>query len=150
MLGVCRNDCHRIGCRLEQQVVNDGLIVEGDVSDLGREREDDVEVADGQQVGFARFQPCPGRRALALGAMPVAAAIECHAPVATVGAGLDMPAQRGCAAQFNRRHDFQLMQGQVPGMGSSVGGSCFAEDVGDLKRWSHRISRRVPCLPSTR
>jgi hypothetical protein len=58
---------------VEQQVVDDRLVVEGDVSDLGGDREDDVEIADRQQVGLARRQPLARRGALALGAMPVAA-----------------------------------------------------------------------------
>ncbi len=39
---------HGLRCRPEQQIVNRGLVVEGDVGDLGRYREDDVEVADRQ------------------------------------------------------------------------------------------------------
>ncbi|PWK65258.1 hypothetical protein C8K44_1172 [Aminobacter sp. AP02] len=64
---------HRLRRRLEQKVVDQRLVVEGDIGDLGRQREDDVEVADRQQVGFSLREPCPCRRALALGTMPVAA-----------------------------------------------------------------------------
>ena len=44
---------HRLGRRVEQQVIDRGLVVERDVGDLGRQGEDDVEVSDRQQVGLA-------------------------------------------------------------------------------------------------
>ena len=72
--GIGRDRQHRLGRRVEQQVVDHGLVVERDVGDLGRQREDDVEVADRQQVGLALGQPGARGGALALGAMPVAAA----------------------------------------------------------------------------
>ena len=63
----------RLGGGPEQEVVDDGLVLEGDVGDLGRQREDDVEVGDRQQFGLALGQPLRAARALALRAMPVAA-----------------------------------------------------------------------------
>jgi hypothetical protein len=59
----------RLGRRAEQQVVDHRLVLVGDGGDLGRQREDQVEVADRQQVGFAGGEPVPCRRALALGAI---------------------------------------------------------------------------------
>ena len=58
---------HRLGCRVEQQVIDRGLVVERDVGDLGRQGEDDVEVSDRQQVGLALGQPGACGGALALG-----------------------------------------------------------------------------------
>jgi hypothetical protein len=37
---------HRLGRRAEQQVVDRRLVLEGDVGDLGRQGEDDMEVSD--------------------------------------------------------------------------------------------------------
>jgi len=51
--GVSRDCHHRLRRRTEQQIVDDGLVLPGDVRDLGGKREDDMEVADRQQVGFA-------------------------------------------------------------------------------------------------
>lgn len=48
MLPICRDGQHRLRRCLEQQVVDRRLVVEGDVGDLGRQREHDVEVADRQ------------------------------------------------------------------------------------------------------
>jgi hypothetical protein len=53
MFAIGRDGQHRLRRRLEQQVVDRRLVVEGDVGDLGRQREDNVEVADRQKVGLA-------------------------------------------------------------------------------------------------
>jgi hypothetical protein len=69
---VCSYGEHRLRRGFEQQVVDDGLVVEGDVGDPGRQREDDMETADRQQLGLACQQPLARRSALTLGAVPVA------------------------------------------------------------------------------
>ena len=76
--------------------------------------------------------------------MPVAAGVVGDPPVPAVGAGLDMTAQRSGAAVLDRRHDLELMQAQMPGMGGPVGRAGSAEDVGDLERGPHRLSREAP------
>ena len=63
-------------------------------------------------------------------------------------AGLDVPAQGSGAAVFDRRHDLELIQAQAPGMGCPVRWTCGAEDVGDLERGAHGLSRRA--LPTGR
>ena len=68
VLGVGGDREQRLGGRPEQQVVDDRLVLVGDWGDLGRQREDDVEIADRQQIGLARRKPIR-RRALTLWAM---------------------------------------------------------------------------------
>ena len=63
----------RLGGGAEQQVVDDRLVLVGDRGDLGRQREDDMEIADRQQIGLAGREPILRRRALTLGAMAIAA-----------------------------------------------------------------------------
>jgi len=72
VLGIGRDGDHGLGRGLEQDVVDHGLVLVGDVGDLGRQREHDVEVRHRQQLGLARGEPFPCRRSLAFGAMPVA------------------------------------------------------------------------------
>ena len=55
-----------------------------------------------------------------------------------VGTGLDVTAERGGAAMLDRRHDLELMQAEVAGMGGAVRGASSTEDVGDLERGPHR------------
>ncbi len=48
VLGVSRDRHHRLRRHPEQQIVEDRLVLPGYISDLGRQREDDVEIADRQ------------------------------------------------------------------------------------------------------
>jgi len=48
VLGIGRDGDHGLGRGLEQDVVDHGLVLVGDVSDLRRQREYDVEVRDRQ------------------------------------------------------------------------------------------------------
>jgi hypothetical protein len=38
------------------------------------------------------------------------------------------------------------MKAQVPGMGGPISGANSTEDIGDLERGTHRLSRRVRSL----
>src|SRR5271168_3736642 len=139
---------HGLRCCPEQQVVNDRLVLQGDVGDLGRNGEDDVEVADWQQIGLARSQPFARLRPLALGAMPIAAAIIGDALVAAVFAAFDVAALRGGAARLDGRHDFELGQTDMTRMGHPPRRSMAAQDVGELQYGAHRrLSRWGPSSP---
>lgn len=133
MTGVGGDGQHRIGGGLEQQVIDERLIVEGDGCDLGGEREHDMEIADGEEVDLAGFEPSARGSALAPWAVPVAAAVIGDPPVPAVGTGLDMSTESGGAAMLDRRHDLELMQAQMPGMGGAIRGASSTEDVGDLE-----------------
>jgi len=90
---------HRLGRCLEQQVVNHRLVVECDVGDLGRQREDDMEVADRQQIGLPCGKPLACCGALALGAVPISAAnVQCT--LAALWANLVMGSQRRLLVEF--------------------------------------------------
>ncbi len=134
MPGVSRDRHHRLGRRSEQQIVDDCLVLAGDVGNLGGKREDDMEVADRQQVGFALGQPDARSGTLALGAMPVAAAVVGNALMPTVLAGIDVAAKRRGAAVLDRRHDLELGQAQMAGLNGAIAGSFSSEDIGDLER----------------
>jgi hypothetical protein len=54
VLGISGDGEQRLGRRAEQQVVDHRLVLVGDRGDLGRQGEDQVEVADRQQVGLPR------------------------------------------------------------------------------------------------
>ena len=66
-------------------------------------------------------------------------------------AALDMPAKRGRAALFDRRHHLELTQAHMSGIGSAPVGSMAMKDVCDLQpRAAHRrpASPRVGASPS--
>jgi hypothetical protein len=94
VLGIGRDGEHGLGRGLEQQVIDDRLVLVGDLGDRARQREHDMKVADGQQLRFAFGEPLPGGSALTLGAMPVAAAVVGDHRVCAILAARDMAAQR--------------------------------------------------------
>ena len=57
--------------------------------------------------------------------------------MAAVLAGLDMTAKGRGAAVFDRRHDLELLQTQMAGMGGAVRGAGSPEYIGDLDRGAH-------------
>ena len=69
--------------------------------------------------------------------MPVAAGIVGDPPLAAVLASLDVTAQGRGAAMLDRRHDLELMEAQVTGMGGPISGAGGTEDIGDLERGAH-------------
>src|SRR4249920_2453621 len=73
-----------------------------------RQREHDVEVRDGQQLGLALLHPCERLRALALGTMPVAAGVIGDRRVRAVLAAHNMAAESRRAAALDRRHHLEL------------------------------------------
>src|SRR5580704_16785086 len=133
MPGIGGDREQRLGCRAEQQVVDDRLVLIGNRRDLGRQCEDHVEIADRQQIGLARRKPILRRRALTLWAIAVATRVVGDAAVATILAALDVPAERGGTALLDRRHDLELTQAHMPGIGLAPGGSMVMKDVCDLQ-----------------
>src|SRR5207344_1066826 len=101
----------------ERQIVDNRLVLVGDWSNLGGQGEDQVEVADRQQIGLAGGKPVLRRRALALGAMAVATRIVRDPAVAAVFAALDMAAKDDRAAVLDSRHHLELAEADVPGIG---------------------------------
>src|SRR4051794_32376418 len=98
VLGIGGDGEPRLGRGAGQQGVDDRLVLISDRGECGRQREDEVEIADWQQIGLAGGEPVPRRRALTLRAVTVATGVVRDAAVAAVLAMLDMAAERGRAA----------------------------------------------------
>ena len=135
MLGVGRDRERGLGRCLHEQVVDHAFVLIGDVAQLGRQRVDDMEVADRQQLGFAVGEPLPRRGALALGAMPVAAGIVGNDGMAAglVLTARDMAAERRRAAALDGAHHLQLLEADVTAIGLTPSGTVVAEDIRDLQ-----------------
>src|SRR5260370_1183400 len=98
-----------------------------------------MEVRQGQHLGLALGEPVLCRRALALRAMPVAAAVVRDLGVRALLAARDMAAERRGAAALDRRHHLQLVEADVPGIGAPPCRPMAAEDIRDLQyRTGHR------------
>jgi hypothetical protein len=63
-LGVGSDLQRRLGRRLHEEVVDDALVLESHVAQLGRQRVNDMEVADGQQICLALSEPPARSRTL--------------------------------------------------------------------------------------
>ena len=133
----------RLGRGLEQDVVDHGLVLVGDVGDRRRQREHDVVVGHRQQLGLALGQPFLRRRALALRAVPVAAGVVGDVGVRALLAARDMAAERRRAAALDRRHHLQLAEAHMTGIGSAPRRPVAAEDVRDLQRRTRHARHRL-------
>ena len=144
VLGVGRDGDQGFGGGFEQQVVDDGLVLVSDVGDRARQGEDDMEIRHGEQFGPAVGQPFLGSGRLALWAVPVAAGVVGDAQVGAVLAAFDMSTQRRRSTALDRRHDLQLTEAHVAGVGRTPSQPAVAEDVRHLDcraRQRPRVSR---------
>src|SRR5262249_34732145 len=92
-------------------------------------------IGHGQQFGLAVGQPLLGSNGLALWTVPVAAGVVRDARVCAVLAAFDMTAQRRCSAALDRRHDLELAEAHMAGMGGTPSRPAVAQDVRHLDRW---------------
>ena len=139
MLGIGCDRQHGLGRGFEQQGGRDDrLVLVGDIGDRTRQCEHDVKVADGQQLRLTLGEPFLGGSALALGAVPVAAAIvdDDHVGALVVLAARHMAAERRRAAVLDRTHDLHLAEAHMAGIGFAPRRPVVAEDIRDLQRWT--------------
>ena len=124
----------RVGSRAKQECVDYARIALGEGVECVREREDDVEVRNGQQVGLAsREPPLLGSR-LALGTVAIATGVIGDARRTAVVTRLPMSAQDGSAAGRDRPQGAVL--GRRQSMRPSIGVAVRADDVRELEAWT--------------
>ncbi len=104
MLWVGGDGAQRLRRRPEQDVVDHGLVLERDGRDRFRHGEHDVEVGHVEQFRLAVLQPLGPCETLALRTVPVTARVVRDALMAAIAATLDVTAERGGAAAFDRDH----------------------------------------------
>jgi hypothetical protein len=93
-----------------------------------------MEVGHGQEFALAVGQPLLGRGSLAFGAVPVAAGVLADAQVRAGLTAFGMTAHRRRSAALDRRHDLQLAEAHMAGMGCTPSQPAVAEDVRHLDR----------------
>lgn len=93
VLGVGRDGGERLGSAAEQDGIDDGLVLEGDLRGGGRHGEDDVEIRHGKELGLPLGKPLRARRALALRTVPIATGVVGDPCGAAVVALLDVAAE---------------------------------------------------------
>jgi len=139
MLGVGGDGEHGLGAGLEQQIVDHPLVLIGDVGDRLWQGEDQVEVADRQELGLVFGEPGSGGSPLALRTVPISAAVERDHTMIAVLASYHVASERRGAAALDRAHHLELAEAQMAGMGGAPCGAVVAEDICDLQPWArHR------------
>jgi len=140
---------HGFGAGFEQQVVDHGLVVIGDVGDLAWQGEHHVEIGHRQQLGLALGEPVSCGRPLAFGTMPVTATVEGDGDLRTVFTAGDMATERRRAAALDRAHHLELAKADMPGISGTPAGPMVAEDIRDLQGWTGHPDRRLSARPVT-
>ena len=101
--------------------------------------EDQVEVADRQELGLAFGKPGSGGSPLALRTVPISAAVERDHTMIAVLAGCHVASERRGAAALDGIHHLELAEAQMAGVGGAPGSAVVAEDIRDLQPWTrHR------------
>jgi len=131
-----------LGRDLEQEVVEDSLVLVGDIGNRAWQCEHEVIIRHRQQVGLALGEPVLGGGALALRAVPVAAGVVGDGGIGAVRAARDMAAEGGRAAALDGRHHLQLVKADMAGMGLTPCYAMAAEDIRNLQS-RPRHARRV-------
>jgi hypothetical protein len=106
----------RLGRAAEQDCIDGGLVLEGDLARWRRQGENDMEVRYRQQFGLSGGEPLETHQPLALRAMAVTTGVVGVARQAAVVAPLDMAAERRCPARRDGTHDAPLDAAEMTGM----------------------------------
>ena len=146
--GFSRNRDERLGGGAEDDLVEDALVLLGDLSKHVGRLKVEMGVGDGQQLGFPLFQPLDAGSNRTPGAVPVAARVVSVLPLSARVAPVDVAAQHGRAADLDGRHHAPLLQRGLAGL--PVGGSVAAKDVRKFKRSSPPVDLLSPNLEAIR
>src|ERR1700681_3836147 len=137
MPGISRNGGERLGGRAEQDRIDRGLVLERDLADRRRQREDEMEVRGRQQLGLPLREPLGPRQPLAFGTVTIAARVVSDAGCATIIALLDMAPDHRRPARSEGAHDASLDAPEMTGMRLSKRFAVAAEDIRHLQSRSH-------------
>src|ERR1700675_3479738 len=142
MLRVGGDGEQSLGSNVEQQAIDHGLVLVGELGDRRREREDHNVVLDGKQIGLTRLEPAPGGTRLALRAVSIAARIVGDLDLLAALAAQDMSTERGATALLDSRHHLELTPAQVSVLSLPPRRPVDAEDLRDLQ--SRTLHQRRP------
>jgi hypothetical protein len=133
MLGVGGDGEQSLGSNIEQQAVDHGLVLVGDVGDRRGQREDHMVVLYRQQIGLTRLEPAPRGTRLAFRAVPIAAGVVGDLNLLAGLAAQDVSTERGATALLDGRHHLELTPAQVSVLSLPPRRPVDAEDLRDLQ-----------------
>ena len=130
---VAGNLAQRTCGTVEQDLVHDGLVLKGYRRDLLRDRKDNVEVLDWEQLSLPLSNPPCSRQLLTLGAMPIPAGVVSDLLVATLVALLNVSARCSCPASDETSQYSTLSTRDATAPGNSKISLVGSNDVGHLE-----------------
>ncbi len=144
-LRIARDLEQGLGGGVKQQVVHHALVDERETGERLRHREDDVDVADWQELLLASRHPRVPRRGQTLRAMPIATAVVREGRLRALVTAIAVPTKRGGATLRDRPEDAPMLPGHPGAVHLQEAIAMSAHDVGHLEGWPrHRLrSRRV-------
>ena len=143
MLGIGGEFQQRLGGGLEQAVVDDSWVLQGQGCQFVGQREHHVKIRHRQQFACALREPSgPGHR-LALRAVPVAARVVLNLLVAAVVAALEMATQGRRATTENGPQHLLLTTGEHSSVLPAEPFFPVAEDIGDFQGRVHEATPRA-------
>ena len=115
MFGIASDSEEGCGTGLQQEMVQEFLVLQGERRQFMGEREDNMDVARGEKLLTTRLEPTSTGVGLTLWAVPVAAAVVRNGRmVATVDAFIEMPAQGGGATACDGPQHGDVLPGDPP------------------------------------
>ena len=139
-LGIRRDLAEGLRGGLKQEVVHHAFVGERHARERLRHREDDVDVADGQELRFAGRHPRVARGGETLWAMPVATAVVREGRVCALVTAIAMPAECRGAALGDGPEDAPMLPGHPGAVRLQEAIAMLAHDVGHLEGWPrHRL-----------
>ena len=132
VLGILRDFLERLGCCGEEDVEHDVFVTEGDRVQRVGDREGDMPVRDGKEMGESFLEPLCLLEPLALRAVPVPArVVRVAEDLAAIGAGVNVPAKGGGTTLLDVSHDRELGRGGR--MPAAILLAVRTQDVRDLE-----------------
>ena len=111
MLGIGSNRLERLGGRPKENAVEGALVLQADVGNLFRHGKDNVKILGVQNLGLSVLDPLGACQGLAFGTVTVRTGVVPDALVTAAVTHLDVTAESGGAAHFNRGHNASLCSG---------------------------------------
>ena len=126
--------------RAKQQVVHDAFVRERDACQRFRHREDDVDVADREQLLLASGHPRVPHRRQTLGTMAIPTAVVREDRLRTLVTAIAMPTECRCSTLGDGPEDAPMLPGHPGAVRLQEALAMLAHDVGHLEGWPrHRL-----------
>ena len=119
----------------EQEVIEDLLVLQRQLGELVRQGEDNMDIGDRQEFVLASCDPFIASSALALGAVPIAAAVKGDGAIATSRTLVAMAAECRSATACDGVEDFAVGPVDPAAVVLDEAIALSANDIGHLEEW---------------